>query len=65
MTKILDFPQSKKEGKNATTISRQFCSDCGGGLDLWIGTDNVAYGVCAVCDFDVGTKPLVLMETSD
>ena len=65
MTKILEFPTEKKEAKDAKTITRQFCSDCGGGLDLWLSSDGVAYGICPVCDFDVGSKPLVIMESID
>lgn len=65
MSKVLKFPETKKEVKHATTITKQFCTDCGGGLDLWLSSDGVAFGICPVCDFDIGTKPIVIMENDE
>jgi hypothetical protein len=55
--KILQFPDKPKNDKH--TLTKEFC-DCGNGLDLWTGTDGNAYGLCSVCDFNIGKQPIIL-----
>ncbi len=61
MSKVIKFPNdSEGEDENVITITKQFCQSCGGGLDMWVGTDGVAYGICPKCDLVVGQLPITI-----
>jgi ribosomal protein S27AE len=64
MTKIIKFPEGEKI-KDGIQVNREFCQRCGGGLDLWTGSDGVAYGICPYCDMGVGKLPIVLVQEDD
>ena len=41
---VVNFPKKK------ITITRLYCTECGSGLDYWLGTDGCGYGSCHRCD---------------
>lgn len=45
MGNVIDFP------KKSINVSRQYCS-CGCILEYWLGSDDLAYGVCTACSLD-------------
>tara|TARA_R110001632_G_scaffold1516_2_gene6779 strand:- start:592 stop:753 length:162 start_codon:yes stop_codon:yes gene_type:complete len=43
MGDVVQFPP-----KNMS-LHRQFCDDCAGVLENWLGDDGMAYGICTSC----------------
>tara|TARA_R110000803_G_scaffold67436_1_gene129148 strand:- start:410 stop:592 length:183 start_codon:yes stop_codon:yes gene_type:complete len=43
MGDVVQFPP-----KNMS-LHRQFCDDCAGVLEYWLGGDDMAYGICTGC----------------
>tara|TARA_Y100000004_G_C8939468_1_gene423560 strand:- start:284 stop:493 length:210 start_codon:yes stop_codon:yes gene_type:complete len=68
MPKIIKFPNGEKnEGDEdqKLRVKREFCRTCGTGLDLWSDDNGTAYGLCVICDFQVGTKPIILCSEDE
>lgn len=67
MTKIIKFPEGNEDGTdtNDIRVNKEFCSTCGGGLELWTSSDLVAYGVCPRCDLGVGTQSIILVKGTE
>ena len=68
MTKIIKFPEGADDDgldDNNITVNKEFCSTCGGGLELWTYNDHVAYGVCPRCDLGVGTQSIILVKGTE
>ena len=43
MGDVVQFPPK------SMLLHRQFCDDCAGVLEYWLGGDDMAYGVCTGC----------------
>jgi len=43
MGDVVQFPPK------SMPLHRQFCDDCAGVLEYWLGGDDMAYGVCTGC----------------
>ncbi len=43
MGDVVQFPPK------SMLLHRQFCDDCAGVLEYWLGDDDMAYGVCTGC----------------
>mgnify|MGYP003629798552 FL=1 len=43
MGDVVQFPPK------SMSLHRQFCDDCAGVLEYWLGGDDMAYGVCTSC----------------
>ena len=43
MGDVVQFPPK------SMSLHRQFCDDCAGVLEYWLGGDDMAYGVCTGC----------------
>ena len=43
MGDVINFPPK------SMSLHRQFCDDCAGVLEYWLGGDDMAYGVCTGC----------------
>ena len=66
MSKIINFPDGGDDDNSGDiTVNKEYCSTCGGGLELWTSTDFVAYGVCPRCDLGVGTQPIILVSSTE
>ena len=67
MSRVIKFPEGDDDGTddNDIRVSKEFCSTCGGGLELWTSSDLVAYGVCSYCDMGVGSQPIILVKTTE
>lgn len=66
MSKIINFPDGDDDDSSGDiTVNKEYCSTCGGGLELWTSTDLVAYGVCPRCDLGVGTQPIILVSSTE
>ena len=66
MTKVIKFPDGDNDDNTRDIeVNKEFCSTCGGGLELWTSTDHVAYGVCPRCDLGVGTLPIILTKVTE
>ncbi len=63
MSKIIKFPDGDDDDNSGNiTVNKEYCSTCGGGLELWTSTDFVAYGVCPVVIWDLVHSPLYLLR---
>jgi hypothetical protein len=66
MSKVIKFPDGgDNDNEKHITVNKEFCSTCGGGLELWTSSDLVAYGVCPLCDLGVGTQPIILVKSNE
>ena len=66
MSKIINFPDGDDDDNAGDiTVNKEYCSTCGGGLELWTSTDLVAYGVCPRCDLGLGTQPIILVKGTE
>ena len=66
MSKIINFPDGDDDDNSGDiTVNKEYCSTCGGGLELWTSADLVAYGVCPRCDLGVGTQPIILVKGTE
>jgi hypothetical protein len=66
MSKIINFPDGDEDDNSGDiTVNKEYCSTCGGGLELWTSTDLVAYGVCPRCDLGLGTQPIILVKGTE
>jgi len=67
MSRVIKFPEGDDDGtdENDIRVTKEFCSTCGGWVELWTASDLVAYGVCSYCDMGVGTQPIILVKTTE
>lgn len=65
MTRVINFPNGENNDQpkgDQVRVKREYCRTCQSGLDLWTDDDGTAYGVCILCDFEIGKHPIVLVS---
>jgi len=50
---VITFP------KKTMVITRELC-ECGSPLEMWTDCDNHSFGLCNICNFNIGKNPIEL-----